>query len=378
MTKINPHHIHFNDLMQDIRRGRVRIPDFQREFVWERSQIVSLLNSIYKHYPIGSFLFWRTDQEIQSYRQIGEIELEQDTDRSVDYVLDGQQRLTSLFASLVQATIPVKINGKKITKKLEIYFDLDKEDFVVDPFKRSSEKKIYKILGFPAITGHDDCLSFMVAHMQRLLDSDITEQEIRKWLQEELPVSMGRARHYQSCFRNMGLLSEQDGFCKPTEAGRAVAIEKDVVPILQGFIDGIAFMEELLRKMLERDSVDMDKMLEYLETQYDHDIRQSRVRSRFQWIARLGLGVMHKNTLSLNDKGRAEIRKVLHSNDTKRQESDKEVEKKKKRYLSVQQITNVKELIQMARGLSESRAQALDKVVARFREYPFSVIDVLD
>ena len=44
-----------NRVFSELESGNMRIPRFQRAYVWERSKIVKLLNSIYNQYPIGSF-----------------------------------------------------------------------------------------------------------------------------------------------------------------------------------------------------------------------------------------------------------------------------------------------------------------------------------
>ena len=45
------------DIIHDIEKGILRIPQFQREFIWEKSKVIKLLDSIYKEFPIGSFFF---------------------------------------------------------------------------------------------------------------------------------------------------------------------------------------------------------------------------------------------------------------------------------------------------------------------------------
>jgi len=47
-----------SDLIGDISRSKLRIPQFQRDFVWEKSRVIKLLDSMYKDFPIGSFFFW--------------------------------------------------------------------------------------------------------------------------------------------------------------------------------------------------------------------------------------------------------------------------------------------------------------------------------
>ncbi|MGM0788853.1 MAG: GmrSD restriction endonuclease domain-containing protein [Bacillota bacterium] len=79
-------------------RGQIRIPAFQRGFVWDAEKVAYFMDSIYKGYPFGSLLFWRTKEPLKTERQLGPFVLmERDADYPIDYVLDGQQRLTSIF-----------------------------------------------------------------------------------------------------------------------------------------------------------------------------------------------------------------------------------------------------------------------------------------
>jgi hypothetical protein len=71
---------------------------FQREFVWKDDQIVSLLDSIYQGYPVGSLLLWSTKEPLKHERNVGGFKLpETPEDYPVQYVLDGQQRLSTLY-----------------------------------------------------------------------------------------------------------------------------------------------------------------------------------------------------------------------------------------------------------------------------------------
>ena len=84
---------------------RFLIPTFQREFVWKPEDIIYLWDSIYRFYPIGSLLYWVTDSYLNTHRQIGGYVFpnDEDTIRRFDkwaYILDGQQRATSLLVSL--------------------------------------------------------------------------------------------------------------------------------------------------------------------------------------------------------------------------------------------------------------------------------------
>ena len=107
--------------------GTVRIPGFQRPFVWEPSRAALLMDSLYKGYPIGSLLLWRTKSRLKTERELGVFELPPpDDDYPVDYVLDGQQRLTSIFSTF-QTTLEPDVSDADVW--LPLYYDFSaKED----------------------------------------------------------------------------------------------------------------------------------------------------------------------------------------------------------------------------------------------------------
>lgn len=90
-----------NTLLTGIKQGEIKIPQFQRKFVWKDEQALDLLDSIANNYPIGSLLLWRTKEKLRTERNIGEFQLPSTDDMvPTDYVLDGQQRLTVIYSCL--------------------------------------------------------------------------------------------------------------------------------------------------------------------------------------------------------------------------------------------------------------------------------------
>ncbi|MGW5906645.1 DUF262 domain-containing protein [Streptomyces althioticus] len=81
------------DLITDIRRGEIALPDLQRPYVWQPAKARELFDSMYKGFPVGYLLFWETGIE-PGARQIGEGSKQEAARR---LIVDGQQRLTSLF-----------------------------------------------------------------------------------------------------------------------------------------------------------------------------------------------------------------------------------------------------------------------------------------
>ncbi len=97
-TKITPSSPRLASLLSDVERGNIKIPVFQRQYIWDDEQIVSLLDSIYRGFPVGSLLMWSTKEELKHERNIGGFKLpETPEDYPVNYILDGQQRLTTLY-----------------------------------------------------------------------------------------------------------------------------------------------------------------------------------------------------------------------------------------------------------------------------------------
>lgn len=115
----------YTDLISEIQKGQIKVPKFQRNFVWSLDKTAKLLDSILKGYPIGTFILWETNERLNDIKNIGNLELPAiPDDIKVQYVLDGQQRITSLYAAFLGAKIQ-KDGEKKITNYADIFVDLD-------------------------------------------------------------------------------------------------------------------------------------------------------------------------------------------------------------------------------------------------------------
>ena len=88
-------------LIQDIEMGEIGLPEIQRPFVWPNSKVRDLFDSMYKGFPVGYLLFWANGVG-DGHRQIG-TDSKQKVPRLL--IVDGQQRLTSLYA--VMRGVPV-------------------------------------------------------------------------------------------------------------------------------------------------------------------------------------------------------------------------------------------------------------------------------
>ena len=113
-----------DELARRILSGDILLPKFQREFVWKKPRILALLDSIAKNYPIGSILLWRTRQELKSERRIADLDVaQQQQEYPFNYLLDGQQRLSTICGALFW-------NGADPKSQWNIAYDLREQKFI--------------------------------------------------------------------------------------------------------------------------------------------------------------------------------------------------------------------------------------------------------
>jgi hypothetical protein len=126
--KITPSNPRLASLLSDVARGNIKIPVFQREFLWNDEQIMSLLDSIYRGYPVGSLLLWSTRVSLDHERNVGGFALPKTPeDYPVNYVLDGQQRLTTLYGVF---NSDAETTDKELAGRFNVCFSPEDESFV--------------------------------------------------------------------------------------------------------------------------------------------------------------------------------------------------------------------------------------------------------
>ncbi len=142
--------MNIRSLIEKAERDELCLPAIQRKYVWKPEQIEKLFDSLYQGYPIGTFLMWNVpaDQinEFKFYSFLKNFhELDGnfndlnvvDPNRPVVSVLDGQQRITSLFIAMKGKYTEIKRNREKVK---ELYFNL------IGYFGAEEEKKYFKLL----------------------------------------------------------------------------------------------------------------------------------------------------------------------------------------------------------------------------------------
>jgi hypothetical protein len=143
-------------LLEDVQRGHIRVPRFQRPFVWSDAQRLELLESIRDNMPIGSLLVWRTIKfSLATFANVGphSIPLISEVAPAIgwQYLLDGHQRVSTLLGLLLASVSPISPE-QAIDDEIDwdIQYDLMDEEFV---FTRKIQKKktIHPLLPLSAV-----------------------------------------------------------------------------------------------------------------------------------------------------------------------------------------------------------------------------------
>ncbi len=122
-------------ILDQIDSGSIALPVFQRGYVWSRDQVRGLMRSLYLRYPVGSLIVWATKTETASVRGDGTL-----AEGIVDLLLDGQQRITSLYG-VIRGHEPKFFDGNR-KAFLELYFNLEDETFeFYAPLKMKNQLK---------------------------------------------------------------------------------------------------------------------------------------------------------------------------------------------------------------------------------------------
>ncbi len=137
------------DLVKKAYEGKVMLPDFQRNFVWERQNIEEFIESLLDNVFVGTFLILKTSKGMEPFKCIFvqgaekvNPNIKEDPEK---IILDGQQRLTSLFYAIYDPDTPLK------NTELPYVFFIDLEKLAEDNIDESvfsypKEHRFYKYL----------------------------------------------------------------------------------------------------------------------------------------------------------------------------------------------------------------------------------------
>lgn len=167
-------------LIEDIKVGRIALPDIQRPFVWSSAKARDLIDSMYRGYPIGTLMLWETGAEAGT-RQIG---LEEGERAPQLLIVDGQQRLTSLFAIVTGRPILTKAFEEK---RIRIGFRPESEVFEVTDAAIENDPDFIADITTLWTEGYRPTIRRYFAALRGARDGELTDEE-----QDELEERINR------------------------------------------------------------------------------------------------------------------------------------------------------------------------------------------
>lgn len=225
MAYENP--ITIREAIESIQKKKYVLPSIQREFVWEARQIEMLFDSLLRDYPINTFLFWKVEKskinDFQFYEFLQHYHEKNAThnpkaslanDEDVIAILDGQQRLTSLFIAL-KGTFAEKMpyyswDNEKAFPKKKLYLNLlhpsenpelvyDFRFFTDNELKKQSENKFwFDVTSMMTIKEYPKVMEF-------LLQKGLTDSS--KYKSDEMKFAMETINNLFNCIHQKGTIN---------------------------------------------------------------------------------------------------------------------------------------------------------------------------
>jgi hypothetical protein len=115
------------EILKDVHNGKIQLPDFQRGWVWDDNRIKGILASVAKSFPIGAIMLLETGNENVRFKTkpVEGVKLENEVKPEL-LILDGQQRITSLYQTIINNEIVTTRNEKNYEVKRWYYIDMVK------------------------------------------------------------------------------------------------------------------------------------------------------------------------------------------------------------------------------------------------------------
>lgn len=341
----------YRDLIEYIDDGTIHIPEFQREFVWTEDKIIDLLDSIYRNYPIGSLIFWVTSEEFPYSAAIRDEESESSDLKYRLFVIDGQQRLKSLYHA-ARAKELVMESG---TKEINIAFDLNEDRFVLSEDIRDRWRSMYYMPGLST----DD-----------LLVKTLEAIKTNSWraFRERAEINENTFESLLFALVDIGLASKTDeNEYILTTHGETALKNQDYRLIANMLVENAKYIKETLQIIKDNPGISRPDAAPLFQEVYgtSESNAYDQFGRRSKWL----------RTLQLVDKNNGD----LHITDLGEQVLDDIAEREREinlRYIPLERILAEQLDRDFMMQFSDEQWNKIEDVRETFRDYEFSIITV--
>jgi Protein of unknown function DUF262 len=245
-----PDVISLDILLNDVDEGRVRIPKFQRPYVWTSQMMRELFESVISGYPIGSLLFWTPRElKIDTMKLMGPLPIpEPRPGLPISLVLDGHQRLATLYGVLRLPESFLQNENEATAEELGWFIGYDLRTQETRQMRRPGDFNSTTILPFRSVLKTTDFVRFA-----RNIDSDqnLSEQEKSTYLDraDAIQRSIRDYRIALTSMRDGGVDDAVQIFSRINRSGRRMSVDQMAVALTykEGFN-----LEDALDRILMR------------------------------------------------------------------------------------------------------------------------------
>jgi len=342
--------LNYRELIKYIDDGSIHIPEFQREFVWNEQKILDLLDSIYKNYPIGSLIFWVTNEDFTYSAPIGDGEANSSTLKYRFFVIDGQQRLKSLYYAAKSQELEMESGEKEI----DVVFDLEEEEFILEGDVRNRKKSMYSVPGVKA----EDMLMQVLEGVENSSLNDV---------QENLDLGDNPLNKFLSSLANLNILSETEEGYELTPDGEHALENHDYQYVASSLVNQTKLIKETLELIQENPGITRNEAKPHFREIYGGSTATAyqQFARRCRWLRTLQLIEKEDGGYYIEDSGESTLVDIT--------QIENEI---KSRFIPLQRIlVNQSDLdIEYLSKFSEERRDKLNHLRKVFHDYDFSII----
>ena len=232
---VTPSVVFIDELLDQIADGKLLVPKFQRPYEWTARQMTFLFDSIRMGYPIGSLLFWETGSDITPLERIGGQAVQKSDAPNTKFVLDGHQRLSTLFGVLRRP------KDQESDWKWEIAYDLRTKSFV----HTRTYSDATSLLPMDSILRTMDFIREC-----RRIDIEVSKHESMEFIEEAERVAQ-RFKGYKLPINVItgGLDQAVETFSRLNTTGRAISVDQMVSALT--YQEGEFHLETRIDEILE-------------------------------------------------------------------------------------------------------------------------------
>jgi len=258
-----------NGLLAQIKTGHIGLPDIQRPFVWKNVKVRDLLDSMYRGYPVGYLLLWQTGVEA-THRTIGG---EQKQVAPSLVIVDGQQRLTSLFAVFTGEEV-VRSNFSQ--ERIRIAFNPLNGRFDVASAATNNDRSFIPDVT-PLLSGNQNLIATFNDYITRLGSARSVSEAEKKAAEQALGRLQGLSNFPLTALQLASHVEEEhvaEVFVRINSKGKPLNQADFILTLMSVFWDeGRTALEEFARRSKQPDTQESSPLNHFIEPTPDRLLR---------------------------------------------------------------------------------------------------------